>query len=342
MNAKIEETPMTKEEKFFGVATTIEDDVVSPVDDKSPAPEVIIEEDDDQTPVIAKEPEQKPAKKDTTSHDDELADVSERVQKRINKLTYDMHEERRQREAAQEHGREAVRAAQVLAQQNQQYQNVIRDGEAHLVEEIRGRAEMGVSAAKRAYKEAYEAGDTDAILAAQENLMMAGFEYKETADYVNGYYHRQQNVQHHPAPQQPAQQQRPQPRRPVPPSERAKEWAKQNPWFGDSTKKDMTSLTYGIHEQLVKNEGITPDTEEYFERIDQGVRKRFPEYFEDGNGVARASSTSSSAPTVVASGGRNNGAKPRQVKLNATQAKVARELGISYEQYAAEVIKGQL
>ena len=115
-------------------------------------------------------------------------------------------------------------------------------------------------------------------------------------------------------------------------------------WFGQ--EKDMTALAYGVHEKLVRDEGFDPNSDEYFETIDRTMRSRFPDYFgegDSGSGEAsqdeQPSSTSRSPSVVVAPSSRNNGAKPRKVRLSRTQLALAKRLGLTAEQYANQLIK---
>ena len=105
--------------------------------------------------------------------DDEAAEYSERVQKRIKKLKYDYHEERRAKESADREREEAVGFAQRVYQENQNLRNTLAQGEGVLLEQTKGRAEADVARAKKEYKDAFESGDPDAITEAQVNLTNA-------------------------------------------------------------------------------------------------------------------------------------------------------------------------
>ena len=94
----------------------------------------------------------------------------------------------------------------------------------------------------------------------------------------------------------------------------------------------MTALAYGVHERLVRDEGYDPNSDEYFETIDRTMRSKFPEYF-------ASTDDTKSPPVVTAPSSRNNGAKPRKVKLTRTQLSLAKRLGITPEQYANQLVK---
>ncbi len=333
------------EDKFLGVRhkiNTKQDEVV-----EEPNPEFDLEVVDDRPP----EDRRPPKKEEASSQEDEeeLEGYSEKVKKRINKLKYEQHEERRQREAAEKMREEAVRVAQQYANQNQQYQHIIQNGEAMLVTQIKDRAALAVEQAKAQYKEAYESGETDKVVEAQDALLNANSELREANNYETQFNQRKQQYDQYvqsmgQQPQQPAQQPMQEPQQMAPkPTEKATQWAKNNPWFGDEEHKDMTALAYGVHEKLVKNHGFDPDSEEYFQEIDRTMRSKFPEYFgeEDGQQV-QTPSPSRRSSTVVAPASRNNGAKPRKVKLTQTQVNLAKRLGLTNEQYAKQLIQEEL
>ena len=329
---QMEEQTMSTEDKFFGVKTTIggeKSDVdVEVVDDRPP---------EDRRP---------PAKeaKEEEGGDEELEGYSDKVKKRINKLRYQQHEERRQREAAEKMREEAVRVAQKYADENKKYHAIIQEGEQYLVHQIRERANLALEQAKGQYRQAYEEGNTDKVVEAQEAMMRAQSEF-QSADYQMNQMNaeRQRQVQQPQQPQQqyqPYQEPQPQPQpqvqEPPQPTEKAAKWAQDNPWFGQ--EKDMTALAYGVHERLVRDEGYDPNSDEYFETIDRTMRSKFPEYFGDEE-VSTEEPAAKSPPVVTAPSSRNNGAKPRKVKLTRTQLSLAKRLGLTPEQYANQLVK---
>ena len=332
------------EDKFLGVRTKI----------KTKSDEAEEVESDLDLEVIDDRPpeDRRPPKKEVSSQEDEdeLEGYSDKVKKRINKLKYEQHEERRHREAAEKMREEAVRVAQQYANQNQQYQHVIQNGEAMLVTQIKDRAAMAVEQAKSQYKEAYESGETDKVLEAQDALLNASSELREANTYENQFQQRKQQYDQYVQSmgQQPhrldrAAQAQPQPQMAPKPTEKASKWARENPWFGNDEHKDMTALAYGVHEKLVRNEGFDPDSNEYFQEIDRTMRNKFPEYFgEDDGRHVQTSSPSRRTSTVVAPASRSNGARPRKVKLTHTQVALAKRLGLTNEQYAKQLIQEEL
>ena len=325
---QMEEQTMSTEDKFFGVKTTIggekADVDVEVVDDRPP---------EDRRP---------PAKeaKEEEGGDEELEGYSDKVKKRINKLRYQQHEERRQRESAEKMREEAVRVAQKYADENKKYHAIIQEGEQYLVHQIRERANLALEQAKGQYRQAYEEGNTDKVVEAQEAMMRAQSEF-QSADYQMNQMNaeRQRQVQQPQQQYQPYQEPQPQPQpqaqEPPQPTEKAAKWAQDNQWFGQ--EKDMTALAYGVHERLVRDEGYDPNSDEYFETIDRTMRSKFPEYFGDDD--SQEASTTKSPPVVTAPSSRNNGAKPRKVKLTRTQLSLAKRLGLTPEQYANQLVK---
>ena len=255
--------------------------------------------------------------------DDEIQSYSEGVQKRIKQLKFEYHEERRAKEEAARLQEEALKYAQQVQQENQRLLKTLEDGEGVLVNQAKGRVAAELDKAKAAYKAAYETGDPDALIEAQEKLTML---QNEKIRYEN--YKPQPRQQQAPQPQY--QQPTPQPNRP---SDRALQWAQRNDWFEKDS--EMTGYAYGLHEKLVKS-GVAPDTEEYYNQIDNAVRRVFPDRFDDVSFEETAPQRQTG--NVVAPAARS-GKKPRKVQLTSTQVSLAKRLGLSNEQYAAQLMK---
>jgi hypothetical protein len=317
------------EDKFFGVMAPVERPGANKVEPEDN--EVVVDIIDD----IPKKPEKANGMADDQD-EDELAGYSEKVRKRIGKLKYQQHEAERQREAAERMREEAISYAQQLAAKNQQYEQLIQRGEGALVHQIKTRAQLQLDAAKSKYREAYEQGDTDKIIAAQEELLTAQTEFREAEKH-------ERTLQSRPKPQaqaqpQPESVQPQQPKfTPPAPSEKALKWSERNPWFGPKGNKEMTALAYGVHERLIRDEGIQPDTEEYYNAIDEAVRTRFPEHFEQEAQVRQTPQRQPSS--VVAPSKRSSASTPRRITLTSTQVALAKRLGLTSEQYAKQLIK---
>ena len=325
--ADIEQQEHTQEEKFFGVKHTIGDEDDTEVEVVSEEPEVVV--------TTEEEPVEKPAKKEEAGEDDdELEGYSDRVQKRIKKLTYKHREAARQQEEAEKQRDEAVRFAQGVNRQNTQYEDIIHTGEARLVEQFKNSATLAVEQAREAYRKAYEAGDTDAVVAAQEAAFTAQAELQTAHNYDMDYQQRSKQF----LAQRQAQAAAPPPRPAAPvvpkPTAEASDWAERNEWFGQDEHRDMTAIAYATHETLVRDQGVAPDSDEYYSEIDKAMVLRFPEYFTENE------KTLQSPTSVVAPAGRTTGKKPRSIKLNQRQVALAKKLGITPEQYAVQAAKG--
>ncbi len=255
--------------------------------------------------------------------DDEIASYGENVQKRIKQLKFEFHEERRRKEEAARLQDEAVDYARKVYEENQKLRKTLEEGEGVLVQQAKGRVEAELERAKSAYKQAYEVGDPDKLIEAQEQLN----NLQNEKFRVESYKPKQQEVQEEPV----QLQQKPK----VPePDAKTKAWAAQNEWFGNDS--EMTGYAFGVHESLVK-QGINPQSQadEYYNRIDDSMRQRFPDKF--GEQQVEAAPVRQTG-SVVAPAGRS-AKKPRRVQLTSTQVALAKRLGLSAEQYAAQLLK---
>jgi len=257
--------------------------------------------------------------------DDEIDKYSAGVQKRINKLKFEAQEQERQKLEAHKLQEEALRYAQQIKAENEKLKQSLDQGEATLIDQAKGRITAELDKAKTAYKAAYESGDPDALLAAQEQLSAM-----QNEQYRVNTYKPQPRIQANPTPQPQYAQQTPQIPRP---DDRALNWAKNNEWF--ETDSEMTGYAYGLHEKLVKS-GIDPRTEQYYNEIDSAVRRVFPDRFDDGQVEEPAPQRQNGS--VVAAPSKST-KKPRTVRLSSTQASLAKRLGLSNEQYAAQLLK---
>lgn len=259
--------------------------------------------------------------------DDEIATYSENVQKRLKKLKYEYHEERRRKEEAlREHEAAVTFARNVLEERNALAERLAK-GEEALIEQAKRRAQAQLEQAEREYREAHEVGDADGIITAQKNMMRLTTEQQQLESY-----------RHQPPPKLDAERIQPRPA-PNEPDERAKNWLKSNPWFGQD--EEMSGYAYGVHEKLIKKEGINPLSDEYYNRIDAAMRRRFPENFEDEGGqeiVFQPQSSPRRIP-VVAPAARVSANAPRKVQLTASQVSLAKRLGLKPEEYAASLVK---
>ena len=255
--------------------------------------------------------------------DDELEKHSESVQKRIKKLKFEYHEERRRKEEAEREREAAVQYAEAQKKEAERLRKNLFDGEAVLVNEAKARVESQLSSAKRAYKEAYEAGDTDAVLEAQLKLSKLQMEAERVENW-------------RPAPQpaaapEPAPQARPNVPKPEP---KAQAWAQENDWF--QRDKAMTRYAMLVHEELVES-GVDSTSDVYYDKINEAMRSRYPDRFADVEPEVRQPQRK--AGSVVAPGGRATPTSRNKVVITSSEAAIAKRLGLSVKEYAAQKLK---
>lgn len=263
--------------------------------------------------------------------EDEAKEYSRRVQERIKEYATKAHAERRAKEALARERDEVLRVTQKLMEENRRLQQLAGSNEAVAVSQAKARAEAEIERTKRLAKEAMEAGETDKFLEAQEKLQRLVAEHERYVAYRPPA----------PPPQRPvAPPPPPQPRVQVPePDETGKEWLTRNrSWF--QKDDEMTGYAFGLHERLIK-EGVDPSSSDYYRSIDEGMRRRFPEKFEESKPADNAEQAQPARrSTVVAPATRSPSARPaRKVHLTPSQLRVAQRLNLTPEQYAAQLLK---
>ena len=256
------------------------------------------------------------------SGEDELESYSKGVQKRISRLTEKYRKEERDRQ-------EAVRLAQQLLQEKQQLEGRLKQLDSGYLNEYGARIEAQVTAARRAYKDAYEAGDTDKMIEAQEALARATTD-KQRYDLAKSRAdERVQTTAAPPQQQYAAPQQQPVAQQPqVDP--KAQTWAEKNDWFGQD--EVMTYAAFGVHRKLVEEEGFDPQSDEYYSEIDRRMRTEFPHKFQ----ASKPSGKSQVAP-AGSSASRSTKQGRRTVKLSPSQIAIAKKLNVPLEEYAKYV-----
>ena len=260
--------------------------------------------------------------------DDNLEEYQEKAQKKLKDLKKVWHQERREKEAALREQQEAVRLAQRMLEENKTLKQRLSNGETVYVDAVKQATEQELDSAKAEFKSAYESGDSDRLLAAQERITNA----KLKADKVDNYQPQfQKALQEQQNPVQLTNQQV------NAPDKKALKWQKNNDWFGQD--EEMTSLALGLHEKLVRN-GIPAGSNEYYENIDKTMRKRFPENFDGEEEVSVEEPEKvqrQKASTVVAPATRST--SPKKIRMSKTQVLLAKKLGLTPEQYARELTK---
>lgn len=255
--------------------------------------------------------------------DDEVEKYSDGVQKRIKQLKFEFHEERRAKEEAGRLQEEALRYAETIKSENEKLRKTLDDGEQSLIGQAKTRIEAQLAQAQAQYKTAYEAGDSDELLKAQSELTRLQNEEYRVSNYKP--QPRAAEKPTAPAPQPAAQ--------PPQVDQKAMEWGKNNEWF--EKDPEMTGYAYGLHQKLV-NQGIDPRTDQYYDEIDKAVRRVFPDKFDAGQ-IEEEAPQRQNGPVVAAPSKTTK--KPRTVRLTSTQAALAKRLGLTNEQYAAQLMK---
>jgi hypothetical protein len=257
--------------------------------------------------------------------DDEIENYSVGVKKRIKDLTHARHDERRAKESLAREKQELERLAQHMMEENKRLKQYVNDGTQQYAATLQTAADQELEMARRNYKAAQEAFDTDAIVAAQEALTDAKMKVMAAKNFRAPPLQTQQDdVQI----QQSQSQQ-------VKADEKTLRWQAKNQWFGASGFEDITSFALGLHQKLV-NSGLDPRTDEYFEQIDARMKSTFPDMF-GGSDRPRSGETPRRAASVVAPASRSSGAK--KIQLTHTQVALAKKYGLTPQQYAAEVAK---
>lgn len=257
---------------------------------------------------------------------DDLEEYSDKVKKRLSQMKKVWHDERRAKEEATREREEAIRFANAQVEENKKLRQRVGTGEKLFVQEITKSANSEVEAAKAKLKHAYESGDVDLITSAQDSLTDAKLKVREYERYRPSLQEEESPVQT--TPEQTRQTNQVDPK--------ALAWQKENTWFG--TDEEMTALALGLHEKVVKG-GLDPRSDEYYDRINSTMRKRFPEYFGEDKSAPQETErpTPRKPANVVAPATRSTA--PRQVRLTASQVALAKKLGLTPEAYARELIK---
>jgi len=252
--------------------------------------------------------------------DEELTKYDESVQKRIKHFTKGYHEERRAKESAQREKDEAIRIAQSFLEENNRLKGSVNQNQTALLEQAKKVVGNEIEEAKRAYKEAYESGDSNRLVDAQDALTNA----KIRADKVNNFKPTPLQTQETPV------QINPQPSQDAPVDNKLLAWKDKNQWFGSN--KRMTAYALIVHEDVV-GEGIPAGSEEYYRRIDADMKDRFSDQFGADESVdAKPQRTKSN---IVAPATRSTA--PKKIVLTQTQVNIAKRLGVPLELYARKV-----
>jgi len=262
---------------------------------------------------------------------DELDEYSEAAKNKIDGFRKIYHDERREKERALREQQEAVDLAKKLYEENKQLKNRVSSSDEAAITNFKSSAEQELAMAKKEYREAYDAGDSERLVEAQDKLTSAKMKIDKASTFSENLNQRRA-LQEQENDVQIQQQPQAAPVR----DSKAVAWQERNSWFGQDD--EMTSLALGLHEKLVKQNGLAyATTNEYYQRIDETMRKRFPENFEGEKEDDEKSSVRTKPSTVVAPASRSTSSK--KIRLNTSQLAIAKKLGLTAEQYARELLK---
>ncbi len=280
---------------------------------------------DEEIEVVAAEPDPKlaPAPAPDEVTDEELNKYSDkRLKERLAHLGRGYHDAKREAENALRDREEAIRLAEAVAEENRKLKGSLSQGQNALLEQAKKVVANEVEEAKRKYKTAYESGDPDALVAAQEELTNA----KIKADKVNNFKPaplQDEKTEVHP--RQIAREPQVDPR--------AQAWQAKNEWFGKD--REMTGFALALHEKLVIEDGVDPRSDEYYKRLNGRIRQVFPEKFASDEPADAQPSQRQPKANVVAPATRSTA--PKKIVLEPRQVQLAKRLGIPLELYAKKV-----
>jgi hypothetical protein len=247
-----------------------------------------------------------------------------KLRNRIAHFSKGYHEERRAKETAQREREEALAIAQNILAENERLKAGMQDNQKVLLQQAKTVAENELDQAKRKYKQAYESGDADAVIAAQEELTGVKLKLDKIQNFRPAPVQPQENVvQRVQTPQTPASE--------AGVDEKALDWKNRNKWF--QKDREMTAFALAVHTNLVEDEGVDPRSNAYYERIDARIREKFPEKFQDTGGNEKPRRSSVVAPATRSTA-------PKKVVLTPSAVAIAKKLGIPLELYAKKVAQG--
>jgi len=246
--------------------------------------------------------------------DEELESYSKRVQDRLKHFSKSYHDERRAKEAAQREREELEQYAQQLINENKDLKGTVNRNQEALLEQAKRATESELEAAKQTYREAYESGEADRVVDAQEALTNA----KIRSDRLDNFE------------LSPLQEEETTVQQPRVADPRADKWANDNPWFREN--QEMRDIAMAIHQSLMRN-NVTPQSDNYYEEIDSRMRSFYPDYFNDG-GIEEVEKPKPRS-NVVAPAARST--SPKKVRLSQSAQAIAKRLGVPLEEYAKQM-----
>ena len=268
------------------------------------------------------EPEEKPQPVEQKVEDDkgDLEDYSEKVQKRIKKLTFQIREAERREKAAMDY-------AKGLKDRFDNVNQKFEETDTNYLKQYDARIDSERDKARASLKAALDENDTDKIMEANDQLTKLAVEKEKVSMSLN-----EKEAKKKQAESQPEVPQEAQPQAPISP--RAQKWAEENDWFGSD--RVLTGAAMSIHEDLIQ-QGIDGESDEYYNQINKRMKEYFPQKFAESSTEEQPQKA---APVQnVASVSRRSGGR-KSVKLTKSQVVIAKKLGVPLEEYAKYVKDG--
>lgn len=293
--------------------------------DKTKQPEIELEIEDDTPPEDRnREPLPEPLKAELDK--DDLEAYDEEVKIKLKQMRKVWHDERREKETADRERQEALRIAQALVEENRRIKTILDTGGKEYANTLQHAAKLELEKARKEWKEAYDSGDSDAIIMAQEKLTDANLRVRQAENFKMPPLQQEEYVVQN----APSVQEAP---RPVNPKLQA--WQERNTWYGKDD--EMTASALGLHEKLKKSGEVQIGSDEYYAILDKTIRRRFPEYFGEDEVSKAKTETRTKPSTVVAPAVRSTA--PQRIRLKQSQINIATKLGLTPQQYAVELSK---
>ena len=247
----------------------------------------------------------------------DVEEYSEGVKKRIAKLTKKMREAERQKD-------EAIRFANNVKRERDQFKTAATSLDRNYATEMEGRITSSLSAAQAKLAAARTNEDSKAEVEALTAISQLGYEQGKLAEIKS-----QHAMEETAANEKPTLQPTPQPQAPAR-DPKAEAWAEENDWFGKDNA--MTYTAFDLHRKLTEEEGMDPQSDEYYVEVDKRIRLEFPHKF------GKVEQQTSKPTQNVASATRSSKTGRKTVRLTPTQVTIAKKLGVPLEEYAKQLI----
>lgn len=274
-----------------------------------------IEDSKEEKPKVETQPKVEEKSKEAT---DNLTEMSESIQKRIDKLTRKYREAERREKAA-------LDFAKGLQKKYSDFEKKFDTADENYLKEFEARVDAQREQVKIKLKAAIEANDPTQIMEANDELTQLAVQKEKAKLQMADRLVRSKQLEEQRKLQ--AEEAKIQAETPVipQPSEKAKEWVKKNTWFVND--RIMANAAITVHEELVGS-GIEVESDEYYNQIDKRMRDIFPHKF--------VVEEQRKPVQTVASAGRKQQGR-RTVRLTKSQVAIAKKLGVPLEEYAKYV-----